>query len=187
MGRGTLSRVVAVFGGLALAFALLSIVDILVAAPLRRRRPGGRPVGDALRARGRPRLGRRPGGHPAGDRIVGIDRTVLSSSAQAGRLLARHQIGDDVPYLVRARRRPRGRARGPARPALHRQRALLLRLPARLRLLRGRPSSSCAASRSSGRRRSSTSSARSSCSSWSAACGRPPTAGSTGWCSRPGP
>ena len=37
----------------------------------------------------------------AGDRIAGIDRTVLASSAHAGRLLALHQIGDEVPYLLR--------------------------------------------------------------------------------------
>ena len=72
----------------------------------------------------------------AGDRIVGIDRTALSSSAQAGRILARHQIGDDVPYLVRRGRGARGSPGGPPRPTLHRQRDLLLRLPARFRLLR---------------------------------------------------
>jgi len=101
MRRWRLSRTVAVFGALALAFALLSIVDILVPRPydgvvLEADQWGTLSVREVVAGSGADLAGIR-----AGDRIVGVDRTVLSSSAQAGRILARHQIGDDVPYLVR--------------------------------------------------------------------------------------
>ncbi len=101
MNRWTLSRMVAVFGGLAFAFALLSIVDILVPRPydgvvLEADQWGTLSVREVVPGSGAALAGILPG-----DRIVGIDRIVLSSSAQAGRILARHAIGDDVPYLLR--------------------------------------------------------------------------------------
>jgi serine phosphatase RsbU (regulator of sigma subunit) len=101
MGGWTLSRWVAIFGGVALAFALLSIVDILVPRPydgvvLEPDQWGTLTVREVV-----PGSGADLAGILAGDQIVGIDRTVLSSGAQAGRILARHRIGDDVPYLVR--------------------------------------------------------------------------------------
>jgi len=101
MGGWTLSRWVAIFGGVALAFALLSIVDILVPRPydgvvLEADQWGTLSVREVVPGSGADLAGILPG-----DRIVGIDRTVLSSSAQAGRILARHRIGDEVPYLVR--------------------------------------------------------------------------------------
>ncbi|MEO7973584.1 MAG: SpoIIE family protein phosphatase [Thermoanaerobaculia bacterium] len=92
---------VAWFGGVALAFALLSIVDILVPRPydgvvLEADEWGTLSVREVVPGSGADRAGILPG-----DRIVGIDRTVLSSSGEARRLLARHEIGDDVPYLLR--------------------------------------------------------------------------------------
>lgn len=101
MRRWTLSRLVAVFGVLAFAFALLSIVDILVPRPydgvvLESDKWGTLSVREVVPGSGADLAGILPG-----DRIVGIDRTLLQSSAQAGRILARHQIGDDVPYLLR--------------------------------------------------------------------------------------
>ena len=101
MKRWTLSRMVAVFGGVALAFALLSIVDILVPRPydgvvLEADQWGTLSVREVVPGSGADLAGILPG-----DRIVGIDRTVLSSSTQAGRILARHAIGDEVPYLLR--------------------------------------------------------------------------------------
>jgi serine phosphatase RsbU (regulator of sigma subunit) len=101
MRRWRLSRGVAVFGGMALAFALLSIVDILLPRPydgvvLEADQWGTLSVREVV-----PGSGADLAGILAGDRIAGIDRTVLASSAHAGKLLARHEIGDEVPYLLR--------------------------------------------------------------------------------------
>ncbi|MEO8277219.1 MAG: SpoIIE family protein phosphatase [Thermoanaerobaculia bacterium] len=101
MPRWRLSKLVTVFGGLALAFALLSIVDILLPRPydgvvLEADQWGILSVREVVAGSGADLAGIQPG-----DRIAGIDRTVLASSAHASRLLARHQIGDEVPYLLR--------------------------------------------------------------------------------------
>lgn len=101
MKRWGLSRLVAIFGGAALAFALLSIADILVPRPydgvvLEADQWGMLTVREVVAGSGADLAG-----ILSGDQIVGIDRIVLSSSAQAGRILAKHAIGDEVPYLVR--------------------------------------------------------------------------------------
>ncbi len=101
MRRWTLSRMVAVFGVLAFAFAVLSIVDILVPRPydgvvLEADQWGTLSVREVVPGSGADLAGILPA-----DRIVGIDRTLLQSSAHAGRILARREIGDEVPYLLR--------------------------------------------------------------------------------------
>ena len=101
MNRLRLSTLVSAFGGGALLFALLSIADILVPRPydgvvLEADRWGAMAVREVVAGSGAELAGIR-----TGDRIAGIDRSVLASSEQARRLLARRQIGDEVPYLVR--------------------------------------------------------------------------------------
>ena len=101
MRRPRLSTLVSIFGGGALLFALLSIVDILVPRAydgviLEADRWGALVVREVVAGSGAESAGIR-----AGDRIAGIDRSVLASSEHARRILARHEIGDDVPYLLR--------------------------------------------------------------------------------------
>lgn len=101
MPRTRLSLLLSIFGALAFLLALLSIVDILVPRPydgvvLETDAPGSLRVREVLLGSGAERAGILPG-----DRIVGIDRTVLRSTGHAAALLARRDIGDSVPYLVR--------------------------------------------------------------------------------------
>ena len=189
MGHGTLARVVSVFGGVALAFALLSIVDLAVP------RPYDGVVLEADQSRARSPCARWSSGR--GPSCAGI-RPATGSSASTARCCvldhprrpscsARHRSASEVPYLVRRGGGGRG---GPASSSAGASWAAPpTSTPAcSASLFFGvdalRPAR---ASRSSAPRRSSTSSAPSSCSSWSAACGRPRTPGSTGWCSTPAP
>lgn len=101
MPRTRLTLLLSLFGALAFLLALLSIVDILVPRPydgvvLETDAPGSLRVREVLLGSGAERAGILPG-----DRIVGIDRTVLRSTGHAAALLARRDIGESVPYLVR--------------------------------------------------------------------------------------
>jgi serine phosphatase RsbU (regulator of sigma subunit) len=88
------------FGGLALAVALVAIVDLALPRPwdgvvLEGDAPGTLAVREVVAGSGAARAGIRPG-----DRIVGIDRDLLRSPTHAAELLARRTIGETVPYLV---------------------------------------------------------------------------------------
>ncbi len=101
MARPRLVQLLSILGALAFLLALLSIVDLLVPRPydgvvLESDAPGSLRVREVLGGSGAERAGIR-----AGDRIVGIDRAVLRSTGHAAELLARRDIGDVVPYLVR--------------------------------------------------------------------------------------
>lgn len=81
--------------------AALSIVDLLLPRPydgvlLEGDAPGQVRVRDVVAGSGADLAGIRPG-----DLIVGIDRNLLRSTVHAAELLARRQIGEAVPYLVR--------------------------------------------------------------------------------------
>ncbi len=54
-----------------------------------------------------PGTGAAEAGIRAGERILGIDREVLESAAHAARILNRHVVGDEVPYLVSGPAGPR--------------------------------------------------------------------------------
>lgn len=100
-GRPSLRGPLLLFGVASFAVAALSIVDMLLPRPydgvvLEADAPGTLRVREVVAGSGADRAGLR-----AGDRIVGIDRQVLASTAQAAQLLARRAIGEVVPYLVR--------------------------------------------------------------------------------------
>ena len=99
--RVGLTTALAIFGGAALALALLSIGDLALPRPwdgvvLEADAPGTLTVLEVVRGSGAERAGLR-----AGDQIVGVDRNVLRSTQHAAELLARRRIGEAVPYLVR--------------------------------------------------------------------------------------
>jgi serine phosphatase RsbU (regulator of sigma subunit) len=90
-------------GILAFLLAGLSIADMFLPKPydgvvLEADAPGRLVVRQVVAGSGADTAGIRPG-----DVIVGIDRDVLDSPANAAEILNRHSIGDRVPYLVRSR------------------------------------------------------------------------------------
>ncbi len=137
----TLLVALVAFGGLALAVALVAIVDLALPRPwdgvvLEGDAPGTLAVREVVAGSGAARAGIRPG-----DRIVGIDRDLLRSPTHAAELLARRTIGETVPYLV-ARDGAVAEVGVELGPPLPGQRRLLLRLRARLPLPR-RSAASC--------------------------------------------
>jgi serine phosphatase RsbU (regulator of sigma subunit) len=101
MARPRLSLLLTLFGAAAFVFALLSIADILVPRPydgvvLEADSRGELQVREVVAGSGADLAGILPG-----DRIAGIDRTLLASARHADVLLARHRIGEEIPYLVR--------------------------------------------------------------------------------------
>ncbi|HSM12614.1 MAG TPA: SpoIIE family protein phosphatase [Thermoanaerobaculia bacterium] len=100
MSRPSVSAALIAAGAVAFAFALLSIVDILVPRPydgvvLQADARGEMRVRELVPGSGADEAGILPG-----DRIAGIDRTVLRSTEQAEQILAKRRIGQVVPYLV---------------------------------------------------------------------------------------
>lgn len=96
----TLLVTLVAFGALALAVALLAIVDLALPRPwdgvvLEGDVPGSLSVREVVVGSGAERAGIQPG-----DRILGIDRNLLRSTTHAAELLARRSIGERIPYLV---------------------------------------------------------------------------------------
>lgn len=90
------------FGIVAFLLAALSIVDVLLPKPydgvvLEADAPGRLIVDSVVPGSGADRAGVRPG-----EQIVGIGRDVLRSPTHAAEILARHDIGESLPYLVRS-------------------------------------------------------------------------------------
>ncbi len=99
--------VLLVCGVLGALLAGLSLVDMFWPRPsdgvvLEADAPGRLVVRSVVPGSGADEAGIRPG-----DRILGIDREVLRSSADAARILNRHGIGDTIPYLVSGPAGPR--------------------------------------------------------------------------------
>lgn len=98
--RIELPRLLLAFGILAFVLAGLSIVDLFLPRPydgvvLETDTPNDLTVREVVSGSGAARAGVRPG-----DRIVGIDRAIVRSTAQAATLLGRRSIGDEVAYLL---------------------------------------------------------------------------------------
>lgn len=98
--RNELPRLLLAFGILAFVLAGLSIVDLFLPRPydgvvLETDTPNDLTVREVVPGSGAARAGIRPG-----DRIVGIDRAIVRSTAQAATLLGRRSIGDEVAYLL---------------------------------------------------------------------------------------
>jgi len=96
----TLLAALIAFGAIALAVALVAIVDLALPRPwdgvvLEGDVPGSLAVREVVAGSGADRAGIQPG-----DRILGIDRDLLRSTQHAAELLARRSIGERVPYLV---------------------------------------------------------------------------------------
>jgi len=100
MSRPSVSSGLIVAGAVAFAFALLSIVDILVPRPYDGVVLQADTRGQMLVREVVPGSGAELAGVVAGDRIAGIDRTVLRSTEHAEELLAKRRIGQIVPYLI---------------------------------------------------------------------------------------
>ncbi|MGH9382317.1 MAG: SpoIIE family protein phosphatase [Thermoanaerobaculia bacterium] len=93
-------RLLLVFGLLAAALAVLSVVDIALPRPwdgivLEADAPGRLTVRRVAPGSGAARAGVQPG-----DVIRGIDRYILHSATHAAELLSRHDRGATVPYFV---------------------------------------------------------------------------------------
>ncbi len=93
-------RIFSLVGWLALALALVSIVDLLRPRPfdgvvLDERLAAILLVREVLPGSGAYEAGIRPG-----DTIVGIDRSILKSTSHAAQILGQRAVGDVVPYLV---------------------------------------------------------------------------------------
>jgi len=89
-------------GVIAFLIAALSVADMFLPRPydgviLEPDMPDALVVRQVVPGSGADRAGIRPG-----DVIVGVDRTILDSTAHAQRLLNSHRFGDKVPYLVRS-------------------------------------------------------------------------------------
>lgn len=100
--RSRQPKLLLALGVVAFLVAGLSIVDILLPKPydgvvLEADAPGRLLVDSVVAGSGADRAGILPG-----EQIVGIDRNVLRSPAHAAEILARHDIGESVPYLVRS-------------------------------------------------------------------------------------
>jgi serine phosphatase RsbU (regulator of sigma subunit) len=94
-------RVLLGVGILAFLIAGLSIIDMALPHPydgvvLEADAPGQLTVRRVVNGSGAQLAGIEPG-----DQIVGIDRTILRSTAHAAEILAARKIGDSVPYLIR--------------------------------------------------------------------------------------
>jgi len=94
-------RVLLAVGILAFVVAGLSIIDMALPHPydgvvLEADAPGQLTVRRVVTGSGAQLAGIEPG-----DQIVGIDRTILRSTAHAAQILGARKIGDSVPYLIR--------------------------------------------------------------------------------------
>ncbi len=89
-------------GVIAFLLAGLSVVDMFLPRPydgviLESDTPGSPVVRFVVPHSGAAEAGIRPR-----DTIIGIDRTVLAGTTQAQEILNKHEIGDEVPYLIRS-------------------------------------------------------------------------------------
>jgi serine phosphatase RsbU (regulator of sigma subunit) len=102
MERRPLPLILLGLGLLAFSLAGLSIVDMYLpraydGVVLETDVPGRLRVRAVVPGSGADRAGIAPG-----DEIVGVDRTVVGSTAKVAALLNHHRVGDDVPYFVRS-------------------------------------------------------------------------------------
>ena len=99
--RLTVKKLLLVFGLIAFTVAGLAIVDMFLPRPfdgviLESDAPGQLKVREVVPDSGADRAGIQPG-----TQIVGIDRAILRSPSDAADVLAGHEIGSTIPYLIR--------------------------------------------------------------------------------------